>query len=148
MTDGKFTFYTIQHKRVAESPWLKPKDSLISVPKNLQEWHFSSFDHFGSSFDPHAGTGNDWHAINKEASDEIHDVWAHTSSHGWWTLKFAIAALKQVRKDDAVGKHDHRDSYGHHCSAIRHKYRIVKQTVYQKTEVVGMHKDILKCVGK
>ena len=144
MRDGKFTFYTIQHKRIAESPWLKPMEPLL--PCEGKEWVFSSFDYFGASFDLHAGTGNDWNSIDKVASNELHDVWSKTSDHGWWSLKYAIAALKQVRKDDAKGKYDTRDSYGRHEAAVRHRFRIVKQTVSQKTEVVRMHKDVLKMV--
>ena len=147
MKDGKFTYYTIQCKRVAESPWLKPKEPL--VPIKDKEWAFASFDHF--SFDPHKwekteSGGVDWKALCQEASDELHDVWSKTGNHGWWNLKYAIAALKKVRKDDANGKYDTRSTYGEHCAAIRHKFRIVKQTVYQKTEIIHLHKDVLKAI--
>lgn len=148
--DGKFVYYTIQHKTVAESPWLKPKEPLIPVPEEKQEWHFSSFDYFGGSFDKRHNTGKkppyEWGPVNPKASDEIHNVWSKTGDKGWWTLKFAIAALKQVRQDDRNGKYNNRDSYGTLHAAIRHKFRIVKMTVSQRTEVINLHKDVVEAM--
>lgn len=144
MKDGNYTYYTIQHRSVAESPWCKPKEPL--VPVEDKNWSFSSFDHFGPSFDRHKGTGNDWRPVNSAASRESHDVWATTGHHGWWTLKFAVIALRHVRKDDAKGKYDCFGPYKEHCQAIRHEFRIVKLTVSQKTEVLDMHKDVLEMV--
>jgi hypothetical protein len=144
MKDGNYIYYTIQHRSVSRSPWLKPEEPL--VPATIQQWCFSSWDHFGASLDPHTGTGNEWHAVDKAASNEIHTVWSLTGSNGWWTLRFAIAALKQIRKDDSKGKYDCFDSYKNHQQAIRHEFRIMKLTVSQKTEVIDMHNDVLEVV--
>jgi hypothetical protein len=136
MKDGTFTYFTVQHRTTHKNDWLKPK-SLLKPVKEKDEWSFSSFDHFGPSFNPHIGTGNDWRAEDKKASDEIYNVWCNTSHHGWWSLKYAILALCRVRKDDANGEYDTRDTYRHYCQSVRHEYRIVKLTVSKQTEVVS-----------
>lgn len=137
MTDGKFTYYTIQHRRTGESKvWGDPDSEMVPLPD--AEWCFSSFDSFGGSFNPHIGTGNNRQARNKKADVELYEVWCKTGDKGWWTLKHAAAALRRVRADDQSGKYDSFDSQTHRrMRSIRREYRIVKMTVSQKTEVVS-----------
>lgn len=136
MNDGNFVYYTLQHRTTHKSPWLKPEDKLSPV-KDDKEWSFSSWDFFGGKAEPWCGKGNDYHPRYKKSHDETHAVWANTSHHGWWTLKYAVRGLRRVQKADANGKFDSRDGYRNHNQAVRHEFRLVKMTVSQTTEEVS-----------
>lgn len=131
MADGTYTYYTIQHRRTHESPWLKPKAPLIKAQQ--KDWHFSSFDSFGFAFEPWL----DFKPKYPKSQNETHDVWAKTSHKGWWTLKYAVRALKRARKASEEGKFDSRDSYNTLSQAVRYEFRIVKMVVSQQTEAVS-----------
>jgi|APSaa5957512535_1039671.scaffolds.fasta_scaffold227109_1 hypothetical protein len=136
MNDGKFVYYTMQHRRTHESPWLKPKGKLMPVTDD-KEWSFSSWDVFGGTAEPWHGKGNDFRPKYKDAHDETHEVWANTSHHGWWSLAYAVKGLRRLQKAQAKGKFDSRDGYGHHNQALRYEFRLVKMTKSQTTEEVS-----------
>jgi len=136
MQEGEFTYYTLQHRRTHKSPWLDPEGPL--EPVDDQEWSFSSWDVFGGTAEPWAGSGNNYKPKHKKAHDETHSVWACTGRHGWWSLNYAVKGLKRVRKAQAKGKFDSRDGYGHHEQAVRYEFRLVKVTVSKKVEEVSL----------
>jgi hypothetical protein len=136
MRDGTFTYYTLQHRRTHESPWLKPRGKLKPV-KELDDWSFSSWDVFGGTAEPWVGTGNNYKPQFKEAHDETHSVWACTGRHGWWSLKYAVKGLRRVQAAQARGKFDSRGTYGSHNQALRYEFRLVKVTVSKVTEEVS-----------
>lgn len=133
MEDGNFVYYTLQHRRTHETTWAKPDGPLEPVDN---DWGFSSFDSFGHVFDPWAQYG-----VKKyqNSSDEIHAVWANTGMKGWWSLKYAVAALKALRKASEAGVLDDMEyGSGHLNRRVRYEFQIVKMTVAQKTEVVSI----------
>lgn len=136
MKDGQHVYYTLQHRRTHESPWLKPKCSLLPIKNFNEEWIFSSWDIFGGIAEPWHGKGNDYHPKHKEAYDETHSVWVNTNCHGWWSLKYAAKGLRRIQKADTKGKFDSYDGYRHHNQAIRHEFRLVKITVSQETKII------------
>ena len=135
MDDGDFIYYTLQHRCTHKSPWLKPEGKL--EPVGDKDWSFSSWEFFGGTAEPWHGRGNDYRPKYKEAHDETHDVWACTSHHGWWTLKYAVKGLRRVQAADAEGKFDSRDGYKNHSQAVRHEFRLVKITTSKKTEEIS-----------
>ena len=134
MHDGIHIYYTIQARVTATSPWLKKNP--IKPIKKKGEWGFSSFDSFGLSMCPHIGAGNSWRPKNQKADDECGGVWSMTSSRGWWTLKYAVQALKRLRIDDFKGMYDTCDEYRKGHQSVRHEFRIVRMTVSQKMEII------------
>lgn len=136
MNDGTFIYYTLQHRITHKSPWLKPAGKLSPV-KDDKEWSFSNWDFFGNTAEPWCGKSNDYHPRYRKSHDETHSVWANTSHHGWWTLKYAVMGLRRVQKADAKGKFDVYH-HGHHEQATRHEFRLVKMTVSQTTEEVSL----------
>lgn len=129
MRDGSYVYYTIQTRITHKSPWLKPKGKL---KRDESEWFWASFDAFGRAFDPWDGDKPKF----RKASDEKHDVWSKTDHHGWWSVKYAMQALKRAREEDAKGTFDSRDGYRNHQQRVVHEFRIIKVTVSQKTEIL------------
>lgn len=133
MIEGDHAYFTIQHRRTHESPWLKPEGKLHKSKPD--EWHFSSFDAFHKGMTPFDPSSKRLHKYPKE-SDEAHDVWAHTGNHGWWTFKYAARALKRCIKLDKAGEFDSFSGYRKRKQAIRREFRIVKvQISYDVTPV-------------
>ena len=147
MQDGEYTYYTLQHRRTHESPWLKPKGKLKDVRQEHQEWNFSSWDVFGGTAEPWHGSGNDYKPKYRKAHDETHDVWACTGRHGWWSLKYAVKGLKRVQEAQAKGKFDSYDGYRHHNQALRYEFRLVKVTLSKKTEEVSLDEAFEQLAG-
>lgn len=135
MTDQNNTFYTLQHRRTHQSPWLKPQDPLEEVHNS--KWCYSSWDHFGSQAEPWHGSGNDYRPKYKKSHDETHSVWSRTGHYGWWSLEYAIKGLRRVQKAQAEGKFDDYDGYRNHNRAIRYEFRLVKVTIIRKTEIIS-----------
>ena len=136
MLEGTCTFYTIQHKTTGQSPWLRPEEPIIPKLHWQGNWVFSSFDHFGMSFDPHEGVGNNRHAVDQAASNEIHAIWSKTGHKGWRSLRHAKSALRRVRSHDNLGKYNGTDTHGNVCQAVRHEFRIVKIIISCKMDLV------------
>ena len=141
MIEGDHTFYYIQQRQTHKSPWLKPKGKLKCWREKNKEWHGASWDFFGKGLAPsnlcrHACSSCYTTQRHRKAGDEAHDVWAHTGYHGWRTLKYALAALKRCRKEDAKGTFDSRDGYKNHEQAVRHEFRLVKVTLSYHVEPV------------
>ena len=135
MDDGNYTFYAIQFRRTHESPWLKPKGKLSPVKKK-DTWGGVGPDSWGGSIDPHIGSGNEWRARNKRSSDQLFSLRMKTGIAGWYDLKYAIAALKRLKKDSANGKHDGSGPYREHTQAIRYEFRINIMTMSKTTRVL------------
>ncbi len=123
----KTEYYTIQHKRRAEGPWLKLDEPV--QPVNTDRWSFSSFDHFGCSFDPWDNKNYGQKKFKKQSKDKS-DLWQKTHRDGWTKLEYAVAALKRVIKDDNDGHYDSFDSYNTRHQVRRHHFRIVKVTCF------------------
>ena len=136
MNDGNFIYYTLQHRRTHESPWLEPEEPL--VPTKDKEWSFSSWDVFGRTAEPWHGKGNDYRPKHDKSHDETYSVWTNTGHNGWWSLKYAVKGLRRLQKAQAKGKFDSRELDGsNHNQALRYEFRLVKMTVGQMTEEVS-----------
>ncbi len=127
MKDGTFTYYTFQHRRTHESPWLKPDEPL--APVDDREWHFSNWDSFGYIAEPRESS-------NENHRDETHEVWASTGHKGWWTLRYAVLGLNRLRKASETGEFNSRH-YGNVVCAMRFEFRLVKIIVSQETTHVS-----------
>lgn len=133
MKNGQYTFYAVQQRTHSKGGWLKPNSPLQPVPAQECEWHCCGNDYWGYSTNPHVGTGNNWIAAHRRADKEWFDCQRATGQHGWFTLKYALAALKRLRKHDSEGHYNYRDTYGKLCQEVRHEFRIVKITLtYQR----------------
>jgi len=125
-----YTYFTFQHRTVAESPWLKPDAPCVPVKKE-EQWRFSSWDHFGRFLNPlEYVQGGSVRFKYKQGCEEPWEVWSHTQSYGYWTLAAAKAALKRLRKADAAGEFDIKDGYSKKCQASRHQFRLVRVIHY------------------
>lgn len=131
--EGKHEFYTIQFRTVGKNKWLDLDSSI--KPVDYEEWHYCSW---GQSCDPHIGTGNNWRAKNQKAHRQWHDLSMATGYHGWYDMKYAIAALKRLREDDSNGVYDSFDGYNKRHQRVRHEFRIVKLTISMKMEAADI----------
>lgn len=131
--DGNHVFYTVQHRLVAKSKHGDRERKL--KPCKEQDWGFSCFDYF--RIEPWAGSGHDYKPQFRDSYEETHSVRCATGREGWWTLKFAVQALRRLRKADTAGKHDYRGLYNELTEAARHEFRIVKITISHLTEPVS-----------
>lgn len=125
------TFYTIQHKLVAENIWGKPETALRTpVKRRLDKgWTFSSFDHF-EALNPYTGR-------ESIRSMEHYAVWSESGHNGWRSKRYAREALARMRKADAAGKHDRLDQYTDKIMQRQiHEFRIVKCTSTFNAEAV------------
>lgn len=132
MIDGNFVFYTIQHRRTHESPWLQPNGPLTLLKE--REWSFSSWDHFGYVAEPWHGSGNNYKPKYKKSHDETHDVWSKTGYHGWWTVGYAIKAMSRLTNGSEQGKFNSKDGYGKVHQSLRYEFRIVRVEISRKVE--------------
>lgn len=133
MKNGQHTFYVIQHRVTAKGGWLKPDSKLVPVKKS-DEWSLCGADYWGRSTNPHIGTGNNWRPANPTADKEFHQCNNDTDCYGWYTLKYAIAALKRCRQHDAEGMYNTMSTYGNLEQEVRHEFRIAKvQITFQKS---------------
>lgn len=131
MKNGQYTFYAVQQRLQSQSDWLKPDGPLNPVQEC--EWHCCG-EYWGRSTNPHVGKGNNWHPANRAADTEWWDCQLATGQHGWFSLKYALAALRRCRKHDNEGLYNSRGTYGTVAQSRRHEFRIVKITlIYQKT---------------
>jgi hypothetical protein len=132
MKNGQYTFYTVQQRLRARTDWLKPLTPLILVPD--QEWKGCGDGYWGRSVNPHIGRGNNWRPANRAADTEWWNCYQATGIYGWFSLKYAIAALSRCRQHDNEGLYDICDIYGDIEQVQRHEFRIVKIALtYQKT---------------
>jgi len=132
------TYYTFRHRCVElsehngpECPLYTAEEALTSKDSKIRElgkylkeyqWSFSSWDVFGCQLE-----SNVWHPQNKiKVNPEPHSVWCATRSQGYWTLKLAQSALKYLRKRNARGDYDHKDSYSGCYQRARYEFAIVK----------------------
>ena len=119
-------YYTIQHRKVSESPWREP-DGKLSPPENgISDWSFSSFDHFGRAFDPWAGRGNAYRPTRPTAHADLWALWCSTGRSGWTNKRFAQFALAAARRMDSAGDWDSFDTYRKRMQSVRHQFRIVR----------------------
>ena|SRR5882672_5071427 len=113
MKTGTFTYYKLQHRVVAKSPWLKP-DGKLKPEEN--EWDFSSHDSFGWAFNSLSSKGVRKH---RNQFDDIHSTWEKTGEHGWTKLKNATQALALLQEQ-----------------AVRYQFRLMKVTASREEELV------------
>jgi len=121
MTNQFYTFYTFQHRIVAESERLT-KEPIVKKTEP-SSWSFSSWDYFGGQINPLKRSG---HGYVFAGSRETCDVWSKTNKNGFWTLKYAKQALARLRKADATGAFNVKESYGRDIKSVRREFRIVK----------------------
>ena len=134
----RVTYYTIQHRTTQLTEWAKP-DGELKPAREVHvcyddTWTFSSFDHFGAGFNPWVGQGNDAHRRDRKMDAARSDLWQQTRRNGWLPLRYALKALKNVRKADAAGEFDSRDGYRSLEQRACHEYRVVK-VIYTEDEV-------------
>lgn len=138
MENGTFIVYTIQQRIVAEGEWCKIAGPIKPVDK-YDNWVLVGNNSFASII-PHIGTGNDRRPMNRSAYKEWQVTYHSTDIHGWFDIRFAIAALKRCRQDDEAGEYDTKDGYGKLHQRIRREYRIVtvRQTFSRTVEPVSV----------
>ena len=124
MKDGRWVYYHMEHRKVAEGP---VREEGPMKPCRDYAWAWSSWEYFNNAM-----------TSNQEPPNlEAADVYNKTGNHGWWTLRYAIQALKRLRNFDKKGRYDSRGFLGNKViKRVRHEFRIVKMTVSQKTEVI------------
>jgi hypothetical protein len=117
-------YYTVQVKRVKQSPYNEPKGRLVKVADN---WAFACFEQFYKAFDPWVGKGPAARPLRTASNADRRNV---SISAGWrngWTEKrFAKVALRSARKLDELGEWDDKVPGGPWHRAVRHAFRIVK----------------------
>ena len=118
-------FYTFQHRRTHESPWRKLKP--IKPVKILDDWCFSSWDHFGFVINP-LNTSGDKYLY--KGTDQCYKVWCEVGKNGFYDLKYAKLALKRLQKASREGEFDSTDNYRTKCQSLRYDFRIVKVTCF------------------
>lgn len=134
--NGIHTIFTLQHRVIARSPWLKPKEPVID--EKSEDWFFCG-EQFARSLNPHIGTGNDWRAANKKAECQWYDTQRATGVHGWYDANYAIKAIKRVRDDDDKGMYDTVSTYGQREQVVRHEFRIVQVVVNYQFSIHPMN---------
>ena len=106
-------YYSFQHRVSHKGKWLKP-NTMKKIPiSKRDEWSGSSWDYF------HFRLEND-------IKDEPYHTWCQINSHGYFTLKKAKRALKQVQKYDIAGEYNYTNSYKQWHQDVRHEFRIVE----------------------
>ena len=145
MKNGQYTFYVIQQRRRAEGEWLKLESPIKPIPEEERhDWSNCSPEFWGCSLNPHTKNYKPSHIA---ADKEWCECKVATGNCGWWTLKYAIEALKRVRQDDADGMYDSRDTYGKTEQLVRHEFRIVKiQLTYEYISEPLTVEDVVQAV--
>jgi hypothetical protein len=145
MRNGTHAVYVIEMRCVAQSDHGQPNGPI----KPMKEpWAWSRYNTFDAVMNPHVGTGNDWRPQNPKADKEWHDTRHACCEQGWYTLRFAIAALKRARKANDEGKGNHRDGYGKCYQTARYEFRLVKKVVtYSKTETELTVNDVVEAMA-
>ena len=140
LEDGAYTYYAIQSRVTHLSPHNKPEAPLVSVEKlddgfgrpYSREWHGMVGEYIA---EPWEGSGNDYKPKHRKSHDEKHSVWAKTGGSGWWTLKYAVLAMRRLSKGSQAGKLNYKDGYNKVTQAVRYEFRIVKISVSKKVEL-------------
>lgn len=151
MENGQYTFFVIQHREIARSEWAKPEDGIQPIPiLSSADWNCCGDDYWGRSTNPHIGTGNRWRPANQRANDEWFQCRSDTGMHGWFTFKYAVAALNRCREHDAKGWYNTFGTYGTLEQVVRHEFRIakVKMTFEQSIEPLTIEDTIAAFSGK
>jgi hypothetical protein len=133
MVDGQYKLYAIEFMTTHKSPHLKRGPIRRCKDPDDRRWGMTGPDSWMAGVDPHIGTGNDWRARSQKAHTELYSVYHNTGWFGWWTRRYALAALKRLRELDDLGKFDSYDGYNKFTCAYRHSFRIVTVEVAQKT---------------
>jgi hypothetical protein len=137
--DGTHTYYAVEHRRVAESPWLAPEKP--RKPVRDQPWNLSSWDYFGWCIEPWHTPKGGGHSRPKypKSHKEAGEVRGRVGHHGWWTLAFAKKALARLRAADKVGKFDYTDpGTRKKCQAVRYQFRLIKVVASQTTTPLAL----------
>lgn len=156
--DGSYTYYAIQSRVTHLSPWCEPDGPLEHVSK-LKDCFGRPYLETGGDWsggpsngdcyaEPWEGSGNDYKPKYKESHDEKHDVWAKTGGTGWWTLNYAVLAMRRLQKASAEGKLNYKDGYNKETQAVRYEFRIIKISVSKKVEHVSTEDLMNALVGE
>ncbi len=142
LEEGKFTYFAIRSRVTHLSEHNEPNGPLRPVSE--------CEDGFGRPYkaewlgmvgeytaEPWAGSGNNYKPKYKNSHDELHSVWAKTGGCGWWTLRYAVLAMRRLVKGSEAGKLDY-DHQGKKTQAVRYEFRIVKITVSKLVELVNV----------
>ena len=142
MINGTYTYYVIQQRQKAKGKWLKLESKLEVIPEEDRgDFGNCGSDYWGRSTNPKIGSGNDRRPKNKIADKQFYECYNATGQYGWWDLKYAVAALDQVTKDDEGGMYNSCDGYGKLCQHIRHEFRVTKVTLVYKREFSAITPD-------
>jgi hypothetical protein len=153
LEEGAFEYFSIEHRRSHLSPWNKPNEPLTPVEDLLDSFGKPESTEWDSGVikdlvaEPWIGTGNNYKPKYKFSHDEKHSVWAQTGGCGWWTLKYAVLAVRRLRKASKLGKLNYADGYGKVTQAVRYEFRVVKISVSKKVELVSCDELIDSLVG-
>lgn len=147
LSEGTFTYFTIQSKVTHLSPHNEPDAGLIPAKDVIDGFGKPYKSKWGGMIheyiaEPWDGSGNDYKPKYKASSDEKHDVWAKTGGCGWWSLKYAVAAMRRLQKASENGDLNYKDSYNKVYRAVRYEFRVIKINVSKSVEVVGI-KDLM-----
>lgn len=133
MKDGSYTYYVIQAQAISQTSSKDPNGKFI--PTKDRSW-FEIGDNFDDATDP-------WnpkkygYKLYKDSSDDKHSCWAHTGSRcGWWSLKYAKAAIKRARKYSRAGKFNYRDGYNNLIHKTKYKFRLTKIEINKSTKIL------------
>jgi len=143
MQDGTYTFYVLEWRGVAKSPLLNPGGKLSPVEDD--EWSYEDFDKVAEPWYNWGNTDARPQCPKSDAERQEIEQITRFGWSGWWSLKYAIRALRRVMKADEKGKFDYYDGYGNHEQAVRHEFRVTKMTISQKTEPVDI-KEVVKAL--
>ena len=73
-------------------------------------------------------------------------MWAKTGGSGWWTLKYAVLAMRRLSKGSQAGKLNYKDGYNKVTQAVRYEFRIVKISVSKKVELISAN-DLIEALA-
>ena len=141
--DGDHVYFEIKGRKTHDSKShdsgakLLPVDPAEYEKDEFDGWH-GPCNTWSQGLDPWRGKGNDWKPVNREAHDEISSVSFYTGCPtGWWSLKFAKAAIKRLRRRDTEGKHNYKGSSAREGDRqIRTEFQIQRVTVTRRTAVL------------
>lgn len=149
MIDGEYTIYVLQWQSDRKSKkWGNPDSPFQRETGYYAEnWFDCGRDAWGAAIDPTSWKSGVPVYRSPKSHEDLDYVRLHTGRHGWQDAKYALRALKRVRKLDAEGGWDTIDPgfYRKHMQRVRHKFRVVKVQVSQHTQPITEN-EILEAV--
>ena len=109
LQNGRYTVYTIQHKTTRASEVYGDLKSKMILTSTHKLWGYTGTEYFGEVLDPHIGTDNDLRPVDKQAHWELSHSNEKAGIQGFYTLSYALQAIKRLIKADADGEYDYID---------------------------------------